>query len=133
MKPAVWVSSRRRVTGCFAGRSIGAPSAGEALQHLRLRQLRQHAPSGASSASRSASTSCIAATEVIALVIEAIQNTVSSVIGASASRSRRPKAPSYSVPRRVGGERHHARHRAAVDRAAQDGVDVRHQDSASSR
>ena len=36
----------------------------------------------------------IAAAEVTALVIEAIQNTVSAVIGAPSGRLRRPKAPS---------------------------------------
>jgi hypothetical protein len=40
------------------------------------------------------STSCIAAVAVIALVIEAIQTTVSSVIGAALPISRWPKAPS---------------------------------------
>jgi hypothetical protein len=39
------------------------------------------------------------ATVVIALVIEAIQNTVSSVIGAGSPRRRTPNAPSYSVSR----------------------------------
>src|SRR5262249_15298867 len=44
------------------------------------------------------STSCMAAVAVIALVIEAIHTTVSSVIGASLPSSRRPTAPSYSTP-----------------------------------
>jgi hypothetical protein len=49
---------------------------------------------GASSASRPCSTSCMAATEVSALVIEASQNTLSVVMGMSLDRSRRPNAPS---------------------------------------
>jgi hypothetical protein len=40
------------------------------------------------------STSCIAAVEVIALVIEAIQKTVSAVIAAPSGSTRRPNAPS---------------------------------------
>src|SRR5215472_8271665 len=40
----------------------------------------------------------MAAVAVIALVIEAIQTTVSSVIAASLPSSRRPKAPWYSTP-----------------------------------
>ena len=40
----------------------------------------------------------MAAVAVMALVIDAIQTTVSSVIGASLPSSRRPNAPSYSTP-----------------------------------
>ena len=40
----------------------------------------------------------MAAVAVIALVMEAIHTTVSSVIGVLAPISRVPKAPSYSVP-----------------------------------
>src|SRR5207253_6612191 len=53
---------------------------------------------GASRASLPRSTSCMAAVAVMALVIEAIHTTVSSVMGASLPSSRRPKAPSYSTP-----------------------------------
>jgi hypothetical protein len=49
---------------------------------------------GSSTLSLPCSTSCIAATEVIALVIEAMRKTVSSVIGVLWSSARRPKAPS---------------------------------------
>ena len=49
---------------------------------------------GASSASLPCSTSCIAATEVMALVIEAMRKTLSSVIGSGWSSARRPNAPS---------------------------------------
>jgi hypothetical protein len=40
------------------------------------------------------STSCMAAVDVTALVIDAIRNTVSSVIGAGSPRARTPDAPS---------------------------------------
>jgi hypothetical protein len=49
---------------------------------------------GASRASLPSSTSCIAATEVMALVIEAMRKALSSVIGSGRSSARRPKAPS---------------------------------------
>jgi hypothetical protein len=49
---------------------------------------------GASSASLPCSTSCIAATEVMALVIEAMRKTLSSVIGSGWPSARRPNAPS---------------------------------------
>jgi hypothetical protein len=50
---------------------------------------------GASSASLPCSTSCIAATEVIALVMDAMRKTVSGVIAAApGSGARGPKAPS---------------------------------------
>ena len=49
---------------------------------------------GASSASLPSSTCCMAAAAVIALVIDAIQNTVSTVIAGGLPISRRPKAPS---------------------------------------
>jgi hypothetical protein len=49
-----------------------------------------------------ASTCCIAAAAVIALVIDAIQKTVSRVIAAGLPMSRLPKAPSYKgSPRTV--------------------------------
>jgi len=50
-------------------------------------------PIGSSSASLPCSTSCIAAVAVIALVIEAIQNTLSRLIGSGLPRSRFPNAP----------------------------------------
>ena len=58
-------------------------------------------PIGSSSASLPCSTSCIAPAVVIALVIEAIQNTLSSVIASSFDRSRLPNAPwsTTSLPR----------------------------------
>jgi hypothetical protein len=49
---------------------------------------------GSSSSSLPCSTSCIAATEVMALAIEAMRKTLSSVIGSGWSRARRPNAPS---------------------------------------
>ena len=50
--------------------------------------------SGSSSLTFPCSTSCIAATDVITLVIEAMRNTVSRVIGALWSSERTPNAPS---------------------------------------
>ena len=47
------------------------------------------------------STNCIAATDVIALVIEAIWKIVSSVIGASVEASRRPATALDVMPSRL--------------------------------
>jgi hypothetical protein len=49
---------------------------------------------GPSSESRRCSINYIAAVDVIALVIEAIQKTLSAVIAAPSDKARRPNAPS---------------------------------------
>jgi hypothetical protein len=49
---------------------------------------------GSSSFSLPCSTSCIAATDAMAFVIDAIRKTVSGVMPALASSARGPKAPS---------------------------------------
>ena len=79
---------------------------------------------GASRLSLPSSTSCIAATEVIALVIEAMRNTVSSVIAGPPPTSR--SAERALVERPVRGRRHRddPRHLARLDRAAQRRVDL---------
>src|SRR5579859_2840803 len=67
----------------------------------------------------SRTTSCIAAVEVIALVIEAIQNTETSVMAEPLARLRLPKAPS----RRPAANRHRQRAHPFFSPAAdQEGV-----------
>ncbi len=88
------MSRWRSVTGRRAGRRRGAPSAAKPSSTCGRASSGTTAPIGASSESLPSSTCCIAATVVTALVMEAIQTTVSGVIAASWSRPRRPKAPS---------------------------------------
>ena len=87
--------------GRLAGRSSGAPEESKPSRTWGAASSGSTSPIGWSSGSLPCSTSCIAATEVTALVIEAIRNTVSGVIAGPFARSRIPKAPSYKVPRSV--------------------------------
>ncbi|MGY4354934.1 hypothetical protein ACVW0J_001427 [Bradyrhizobium sp. i1.7.7] len=76
----------------FAGRSFGSPLASKPSSTCGLARSGSTEPIGASSDSLPCSTSCIAPAEVTALVIEAIQNTLSSVIASGLDRSRLPNA-----------------------------------------
>jgi hypothetical protein len=76
-----------------AGRRRGSPAALKPWSTCGAASSGNIAAIGSSSASRPCSTSCIAAAEVTALVIEAIQNTVSGVIAAPSGSARRPNAP----------------------------------------
>ena len=80
--------------GRLAGRSFGAPLASKPSSTWGDPSPGSTFGNGSSSFSRPCSTSCIAATDVIALVIDAIRKTVSSVIGALSSSDRGPNAPS---------------------------------------
>ena len=81
------------MTAVRAGRSSGLPSGAKPSSTRGAASAGSSAPNGASSDSLPCSTSIMAATEVIALVMEAIQNTVSVVIAALPPASRRPAAP----------------------------------------
>ena len=65
----------------------------KAFEYLWSRKFGQNVAISLSSASLPCSTSCIAAAEVMAFVMEAIQNTVSVLIRASLASVRRPNAP----------------------------------------
>ena len=82
------------VIGAVADRRRGAPDASNPSSTWGEASSGRILPTGSSSSSRPSSTSCIAATEVTALVIEAMRNTVSRVIALPRARSRRPNAPS---------------------------------------
>ena len=80
--------------GRLAGRSLGAPAASNPSRTWGEPSAGSILGTGSSSVSLPCSTSCMAATEVIALVIEAMRKTVSSVIAGPLSRTRVPNAPS---------------------------------------
>jgi hypothetical protein len=69
------------VIGRLAGRSFGAPEASNPSSTWGDPSAGSMFGTGSSSLSLPCSTSCIAATEVITLVIEATRNTVSRVMG----------------------------------------------------
>ena len=80
--------------GRRAGRSRGLPAASNPASTCGAASSGSTRPIGWSSSIRPASTSCIAATEVTALVIEAMRKIVSGVMALPSARSRCPKAPS---------------------------------------
>ncbi len=81
--------------GRFAGRSFGAPAASKPSSTWGEPSAGSMFGTGSSSLSLPCSTSCIAATEVITLVMDAMRKTVSMVIAAApGSSTRGPKAPS---------------------------------------
>ena len=89
----MWVISWRSVIGFFAGRSFGAPEASNPSSTCGEARSGNSLPIGSSSESLPCSTSCMPAAVVIALVMEAIQNTLSTVMASSLVRSRLPNAP----------------------------------------
>src|SRR4051794_5076823 len=91
--PAVWVSRWRSVIGRLASRSFGEPSGPKPSNTFGAANSGNSRPTGSSRSSLPTSTSCMAAVAVIAFVMDAIQNTVSTVIGSVSVISRRPKRP----------------------------------------
>lgn len=85
--------SWRSVIAPFAGRSFGSPLASKPSSTWGAARSGKSFPIGASSDSLPCSTSCIAPAAVTAFVIEAIQNTLSSVIASGLDKSRLPNAP----------------------------------------
>ena len=83
--------------GRLGARSRGFPAASKPSSTLAAASSGTISLAGRSRLSLPRSTSCIAAVAVIALVMDAIQTTESSVMGAGLPRSRLPKAPSYST------------------------------------
>ena len=79
--------------GRFAGRSLGSPLASKPSSTCGAAMSGSTLPIGSSSESLPCSTSCMAPAPVTALVIEAIQNTLSGVIASDFERSRLPNAP----------------------------------------
>ena len=63
--------------------------------------------------------SCIKASEVTGLVIEAIRNSASAVSGASGRDVRHAEGALIKHALAIGDQRDHARHVLALDRAAQ--------------
>ena len=88
-----FVDIARVVMARRGARRIGLPSASKPSSTWMDASSGRTSAAGASRSSNPRSTSCSAATEVIALVMDAIQNTESSLIAASAAMSRRPNAP----------------------------------------
>ena len=81
--------------GRLAARSFGAPEASKPSSTRGEPSAGSILGTGSSSLSLPCSTSCIAATEVITLVMDAMRKTVSGVIAAApGSSTRGPKAPS---------------------------------------
>src|SRR5947199_6466048 len=70
----------RSVIGFLAGRSFGSPLASKPSSTCGAARSGSTLPIGASSESLPCSTSCMAPAAVIALVIEAIQNTLSGIV-----------------------------------------------------
>ena len=81
-----------------AGRVRGLPSSSNLRGPERRRAARSPRTPAASRSSRPCSTSCIAAAPVIALVIDAIQPTVSGVISSPPPATRSPNPPRYRSP-----------------------------------
>ena len=90
----MWVSRWRSVIGRLGGLSLGLPSASKPSSTCAAESSETTSLIGLSRLSLPCSTSCMAAVEVTALVIEAIQNIVSGVIAVPVVRLRLPKAPS---------------------------------------
>ena len=84
--------------GPLAGRTFGAPAASKPSRTVGEPSVGSMLGTGPSSVSLPCSTSCMAATVAIALVMEAMRKTVSGVIPAGWSSPRTPNAPSYSTP-----------------------------------
>ncbi len=80
--------------GRFAGRRFGAPAASKPSRTCGALSAGSMLGTGSSSLSRPCSTSCMAAVQVTAFVIEAMRKTVSSVMAGPLARSRVPNAPS---------------------------------------
>ena len=80
--------------GRFGARSRGLPAASKPSSTFTAPSSGSTSLAARSSTSLPRSTSCMAAVAVIAFVIEAIQTTVSGVIGAGLPSSRQPNAPS---------------------------------------
>jgi len=85
------------VIGRLGARSRGWPAGSNPSSTLADNRAGTTSLAGRSRLSLPRSTSCMAAVPVMALVIDAIQTTESTVIGASLPSSRLPKAPSYTV------------------------------------
>jgi hypothetical protein len=79
------------VIGRFAARSFGKPLSSKPSNTCDATS-GSSVPIGASSESLPCSTNCIAPVAVTALVIEAIQNTLSGVIASALPRARLPNA-----------------------------------------
>ena len=95
------MSRWRSVIGRLAGRSRGEPSAAKPSSTCTLPSSGSTVAIGPSSDSLPCSTSCMAQAPVMALVIEAIQTTVSAVIGAPEVVSRTPEPPAKIGPSAV--------------------------------
>ncbi len=80
--------------GLVAGRSCGAPAASKPSSTCGCASSGKSSPMVCSRLSLPCSTSCMQAAAVTALVIEAIQNTLSGVTSAPPSMLCVPKAPS---------------------------------------
>jgi hypothetical protein len=96
-KPDVWVSSCRSVTGLVDGRRIGLPEESNPSRIWRVPSSGRCFAAGSSSVNLPCSTSCIAPTDVIALVMEAMEKMDSGVIGTPETESRVPNAPEYVI------------------------------------
>jgi hypothetical protein len=75
------------------GRNFGSPALSNPSSTLTAASSGSTSRIGRSSASLPRSTSCMAAVDVIALVMEAIQNNVSTVMAAPDGSARLPNAP----------------------------------------
>ena len=85
-----------------AGRTLYAPVAwSNDSNTIRFASSGRYFSAGSSRAKRPCSYNCIAATEVTALVIEAIRKSASAVIGRSRPTSALPNAPWYRMRSRV--------------------------------
>ena len=92
--PDVWVKRCRIVTFVAAGRTLYAPVAvSNDSNTVRFASSGRYFSAGSSRAKRPCSNSCIAATDVTGLVIEAIRKIASAVIGRSWPTSALPKTP----------------------------------------
>lgn len=87
------VSRWRSVIGRFGALSLGSPDSLNPSKTLTVVNSGNTRSIGSSKWSLPCSTSCMAATEVTALVIDAIQNIVSVVIGTRLSTALWPNAP----------------------------------------
>ena len=109
--------------GRRAGRSRGLPAASNPASTCGAASSGSTRPIGWSSSIRPASTSCIAATEVTALVIEAMRKIVSGVIALPCGEIAPPEGALVENPVRGRRQRHDPRHLAGLGGMAQQRVD----------
>jgi hypothetical protein len=113
------------VIGRLAGRRRGAPASSNPSSTCGAASSGSTLPTGWSNCNLPCSTSCIAATEVTALVIDASRKIVSSVISRAFGEIARAERALVEDP--LVGSRHRddARHLLGLGGAAEDGVDLR--------